>query len=187
MPRLSEEAAITALVGTETMPVTDNPGVVGGTKKITVNNFAGSAPFQSRYAATGGWVVSAAGSTFVPIISQGATTNIAKTVTKSQWHYDGDMIEWEGEFAMTAAGTAGSPVTVTLPVNALIAVNGCMGSAMVFDAAPAGTYVCIPATSAVGIMSFLPDAQAGNFWGVNPSLALASGDGIRFMVRYRWR
>ena len=33
--------------------------------------------------------------TFIPQVDQGATTNITKTITKSQWHYDGSMIEFE--------------------------------------------------------------------------------------------
>lgn len=40
MPRISEEAAITTLTGAEVLAVVDNPGVAGGTKKITTANAA---------------------------------------------------------------------------------------------------------------------------------------------------
>lgn len=49
MSRLSEYAAIAVLLGPETFPVVDNPGVAGGTKKITAADLAASAVFTSRY------------------------------------------------------------------------------------------------------------------------------------------
>lgn len=40
MPRISEEAAITTLAGTELVVVVDVPGVAGGTKKMTALDLA---------------------------------------------------------------------------------------------------------------------------------------------------
>lgn len=62
MPRLSEEAPITAIVGTEIIPVSDNPGVAGGTKKMTTLNLARQlallmpGPWTATPAFAGTWV-----------------------------------------------------------------------------------------------------------------------------------
>lgn len=126
------------------------------------------------------WVTS-----FVPQIDQGATTNIAKTVTKCQWRYDGSMVEFEFFLALTGAGTAGSAVTITLPVTALSTTNGAMGSAFVYDSSTATYYLAAASTASTTQINFLNDGPNG-LWGIFPNLALANGDQIRGLIRYRW-
>ena len=53
-----------------------------------------------------------------PQIDQGVTTNIAKTVTYSKFARYGRTIHWVFKLTLTAGGTSGQIVTVTLPVTA---------------------------------------------------------------------
>lgn len=136
---------------------------------------------DARYvAATGGWTT-----TFDPTLSQGVSTNIAHTLNRSHWHTDGDMIEWEGSFAATGTGTAGSAWTLTMPVAALSATNSSMGICYLFHGGV--SYVCVVTTTSVSTMAFLPDGVAVDAWGITPNLAVAAGDQVRFRIRYRWR
>ena len=126
--------------------------------------------------------------TFVPQVDQGATTNIAKTITKSQWRYDGSMIEYEFFVIMTGAGTAGSAVTVTLPVVVFATPNGTMGTGVIFDNSTTQRYVCTVETNAVSTVVFGVDQSgSGAGWGQIPAIALAANDQARGLVRYRWR
>lgn len=179
MGTLSSYTHVTTLAGTERVPVVVTPGVAGGNAYITASEIAAALYLLN----TGGWTT-----TFDPVLSQGASPTITHTVNKSQWHYDGDMIEWECRIDATASGTAGSAATVTLPVAALSATNNCMGSAMFFDSSTNLAYICVGQTGSTTTMNLFTDQLAsGGPWGVSPNLAVATGDQIRFLVRYRWR
>jgi hypothetical protein len=128
----------------------------------------------------GEWVTS-----FVPTVAQGVTTNIAKTTTKSQWRYDGPMVEWEFVLNITAAGTAASVVTLTLPVTALSSTNASAGSAMIIRSGPL-RYHCILESTSTTTIAFGSDSAGTAQWGSSPSIALANGDSLRGTARYRW-
>lgn len=152
------------------------------------NTLAVDAAFSSRYVPqVSTWVTS-----FVPTIWQGAgTPNIAKTVRKSQWHYDGDMIEWECDLAITGPGTAGNALSITVPITLLSGSTFLGGSAIVFDSSLSTRSVCSVAGANATNINFLNDTTATSWdytaWGVVPNVALASGDVVTFAVRYRWR
>lgn len=115
--------------------------------------------------------------TWTPQIDQGGTTNIAKTVNYASYVKIGKQVSFICRLALTAGGTAGAEVTVTLPFTAETAVNIPIGAAYVYDTS-ATPKVALGVTqlkdaSKVGIV---PDALTGNFWGVDPNLALANGD-----------
>ena len=128
----------------------------------------------------GGWVTS-----FVPQLDQGASTNIAKTVTKSQWRYDGPMIEFECRLDVTGPGTPPSPVTVSLPIPALSSANDCMGPSMIFRASTSWYYVGVCLSSSTTGVVF-GSAAANGLYGTSPNVSIVSGDQIRFLARYRW-
>lgn len=94
--RLSEYAAIATLLGPEVFPVVDNPGVVGGTKKITAANLAASAPFSSRYQSGRSSV----------ILTDAAQAIANATVTD---------ITWGTEVSDPDGWTSGGSATLTVP------------------------------------------------------------------------
>jgi hypothetical protein len=124
----------------------------------------------------GGWT------SFTPTIDQGASLNIAKTVTYSKWtRGPRRTITFNFVLTLTAGGTAGSAVTVTLPVTAASA-SAMVGHGQVFDSG-AQQYPCTIQASIATQVAFSPDG-VGNLWGITPSLALASGDILRGTVTY---
>lgn len=148
---------------------------------VDPNAVATDPAFSSRYVALSSWVT-----TFDPVISQPGP--ITHTVAKSQWHYDGDMIEWECRIDITGTGTAPNVVSSSMPIAALSATNNSMGTGVIYDASTTALHVLGIDSGTVSSLKFIGDqAVGGNNWGINPNLALGSGDQIRFLVRYRWR
>jgi hypothetical protein len=121
---------------------------------------------------------------FTPQVDQGASTNIAKTVNYSNYARYGRTIHFAFGLAMTAAGTAGSQVTITLPVTAA-STSGLAGSARVFDTSTNSYYSCTimgPSTTTIAFQ-FDTSGTAAR-WGLAPNLALASGDTIVGQITY---
>ena len=125
--------------------------------------------------------------TWTPQVDQGATTNIGKTVVLARYVQVGNITFVWCTLTMTGAGTAGSSVTVTLPVAASgYNVNDPIGSGQVADSsagansAIVGVWINSSSTVCFQIDS---TASAGR-WGLNPNIALASGDAIRFEAQY---
>jgi hypothetical protein len=134
----------------------------------------------SGYVQFGG-LTAAALNTHTPQIDQGASTNIAKTTVYSQYQRFGNLCFWSFAFAMTAAGTAGTQFTLTTPVT-MATTNTGLGSGRVLDASAPNAYIghWLPATST--LIRFYVDTAATGAWGLNPNLALASGDSIHGQV-----
>jgi len=121
---------------------------------------------------------------YTPQIDQGASTDIAKTVTYSKYARHGRMITWNFTLDLTAAGTAGAAVSITLPATAA-STQGVVGVGWVYDAAPSTlSYVCSIIGQSTSIAYFLSDGVAGSGWGAAPNLALASGDSLRGSITY---
>jgi hypothetical protein len=133
------------------------------------------------------WVPFAGPSTgwtsYTPTVAQGATPNIAKTVVRSRWCYTGfKTVTWTFDLALTASGTAGSKVTLTLPVTAASA-NGVVGAGLILDtgaAAYGGSWRGASTTT----VQFESDATGFLGWGNTPSIALASGDNLNGSITY---
>jgi len=118
-----------------------------------------------------------------PQIDQGASTNIAKTVTYSKYARYGRMIVWNFTLDLTAGGTAGTQVTVTLPTTAAAAA-GVNGSAALCDTGTSTRYVCTAFGADTSRVAFLVDQASSAAWGQSPNLAIATGDQIRGSVTY---
>ena len=52
---------------------------------------------------------------YTPTVSQGATTDIAKTVTYAKYRQAGKTVDGQVSLVVTGSGTAGFAVQVTLP------------------------------------------------------------------------
>lgn len=117
MSRLSEYAAIATLLGPETFPVVDAPGVAGGTKKITAANAA----VALAVLAPGAWTAP----TFT-----GTWVNFGGTNQVAQYRKVGDRVEIRGVIKTGTIATA----AFTLPVGFRPPANGDLTFATVSNA-----------------------------------------------------
>lgn len=123
-------------------------------------------------------------SSYTPTLSQGASTNIAKTVTTAKYIVANGVCEVWIILGPTASGTAGSDVVFTLPVaGAAIGFAG-IGSGNIFDSSAstidAGQWIMLSATT----VSLRTSESTVSSWGTTPNIAIANGDGIWAHLRY---
>lgn len=121
---------------------------------------------------------------YTPQVDQGASTNIAKTVNYSKYARYGRTIHYNFTLTMTAGGTAGSNVTVSIPVTAS-STTALTGVAVLFDSSTNTSYSCVMgASTAGGPLFFRHDTAGSGAWGQTPNLAIASGDTIYGSITY---
>ena len=121
---------------------------------------------------------------WTPQIDQGASTNIAKTVNHANYARDGRKITATFKLTLTASGTAGSAVTVTLPV-AAVSAAAIVGVGLVIDAGSRDYNATIIGTSTtqVELRSGISGTTTAG-WGLTPSIALASSDVLYGQITY---
>lgn len=119
---------------------------------------------------------------YTPTLSQGASSNIAKTVNYAKYVAAGKLIIVSVKVSATAAGTAGSAIKLTLPVTA--AATDFLGQGMYFDSGTAtyGAVAFVDTTTTVTL--YRSDAIPTNYIGADPNIAVASGDVYRFHLTY---
>lgn len=168
-------------------PVTNNlMGTVGFTAGLASSDVV--RVFLTYEAATGGNPTAsptAAWIDYTPVLAQGVTTNIAKTINSARYTQIGRMVAGEVYLTVTGTGTATSDLTVTLPVTALAASNP-VGAGFVYDASvpllSGGTVVPLTTTT---MALYLAGGNGGVAGGSAPmAAALANGDQIRFQFCY---
>lgn len=120
---------------------------------------------------------------WTPRIDQGASTNIAKTVTYSRYVRIGSLVTWTFNILMTASGTAGSALVLTLPVTAVSGAGG-GGAGMVYDFSTTTRYSAHIEFATPTTAIFVGDWSGASGWGAVPNLAIASGDVLRGTVTY---
>ena len=118
-----------------------------------------------------------------PTVSQGASTNITKTINYSKYARAGRMITWTFHLTATAAGTAGSAVTLTLPVTAT-STSAVVGSGFCIDASVQGYAGAWIGASSTTIVFETHANTAGAAFGVAPNVALASPDELFGSITY---
>jgi hypothetical protein len=129
-----------------------------------------------------GGVVAGASFTHNPQVDQGATTNISKTLSYSQYQIMGNLCWWSFGFTLLAGGTAGSAVTLTTPVTMTASGMG-VGGGRIFDNSAPLAYVGLwRAGSTTTISCFTDGANTSAAWGQNPNIAAATSDGFYGMV-----
>ena len=128
-----------------------------------------------------GTVADTAWLTFTPTLTQGAA--VAKTITSATYTRIGRSVIAEVVVAVTAAGTAGQPIKLGLPVPAR-AANAVVGSGSMYDASATFRYICEVGASSTSEVYLASNGTSTDLLGVSPSLALASGDSIRYNVSY---
>ena len=118
---------------------------------------------------------------YTPTLAQGASTNIAKTTAYAKYMVVGKvMYLWIRLFA-TAAGTAGSAITVSLPAGyTLENTDSYMGSGNYGDSGvgeyPSLVYAQTTTTLALVAVTTTSGARVG----VTPAITVANNDSVAF-------
>lgn len=146
---------------------------------ITNDNIAATAAIALTKLASTGWT------THTPTIAQGASSDITKTTTYSKYQQIGKTVFWNFRLAITGAGSAGSAVTVTLPVTAA-QTSQPIGIGDFYDASGPNSYVCRLVVNLSTNMVFSPadTAVANRNVGTDPNVAMANGDYLQGSVVY---
>lgn len=121
---------------------------------------------------------------YTPQIDQGASTDIAKTVDYAKYQQIGKTVVANVAVSLTAAGTAGSDVTMSLPVGPASNTYLHIGSAHIYDSSTGTFYSASALLLPSDLIAFGGDWSGAAGWGTTPNIALASGDVIRFSVIY---
>lgn len=147
----------------------------------------GSPPSRYEYNGTT-WVRTDLGQkTYTPQVDQGASTNISKSIVLNRYMVVGGICHVWVSVSMSGAGTAGSPVTVTLPVaeNGFAAFDPIGVGQITDSSAGTNSAVCEAWLGSSSTVYFQQsDTSSAGRWGQFPNIALASGDAIRFAVAY---
>lgn len=135
------------------------------------------------YDGTGWIIMSEPWQSYTPTLSQGASTNIAKTTTISEYMRRGGNCLWRFRITATASGTAGSSLTLTVPITGLEA-NVVGGVGFIFDLSITTRYVASLELGSTTTMIFGNDGVA-SWWGGTPNVAVANGDFMSGSIEYR--
>lgn len=129
------------------------------------------------------WTIDAAYAAYDVTISQGG----ARTTSSEEARYVqvGKKVHCFGRAVISAAGSAGSSLTISLPV-AAAGLDRVAGSGMFYDASADDMYALVARVSSTTttIDFFTTTTVGGNAFGNQPSLAVASGDSIQWSVTY---
>jgi hypothetical protein len=129
---------------------------------------------------------------YTPTLSQGASTNIAKTLSYSRYARIDRTVIWACRMQATASGSGGSAIEVSLPVNPdwqdanILGV----GTAYINDASAgqfmAGVVIVGPGAASANVIRFIKTDTTAitNYVGIDPAQTIASGDMFGFTVMY---
>lgn len=141
---------------------------------------------EKEWDGTGWTIMSEPTQTWTPTLAQGATSNIAKTVTRARYKRSDGWIQGSVQLTPTGAGTSGSIVSVSAP----IAGNG-VGAALLATGAgwyqDSGTaqYSVIVHLMTGSLFQFVrADTNSTNFFGSDPTMAIAAADILTFFFSY---
>ena len=120
--------------------------------------------------------------TYTPILAQGASTNIAKTVVQASYLLQGNLLSCSIRLTPTAGGSAGSPITVSIP-SVGISLNDAyyLTGAGVYN--DGGTrYPCVPYAESGAIGMRRSDTGVSGSIGNTPNFAVASSGDELFIA-----
>lgn len=123
---------------------------------------------------TGAWT------NYTPTLAQGATNNIAKTVTYARYTKIGRAVTVQVYLDITGVGTAATAITASLPVPASASYPGLTplgGWAFVYDASASQFYMALPYIGSTTVAAFMPlYTQVGLGWqNLGPGGGVAGG------------
>jgi len=122
---------------------------------------------------------------YAPVLAQGASTNIAKTTSLAIFTVKGGFLEGMVRLDATAAGTAGSIITVSAPLTATNTSSDIVGVGSYYKITGqyAGSIFLLSTTTFY--LEAGADTTPGGAVGVAPALTVALGDAFQLSFRYR--
>ena len=165
---------ITGVTSINTSVTDTELGYLDGVTSALQTQLAGKADTTGN----GAWT------SYTPQVDQGATTNIAKSIGYAKYILLGKLCICNVHMTLSASGTAGSLVTVTLPFTSAVGSPVRIGMGHVYDNSTNTRYVGAAELNSLTQVNFVGSWSAGNGWGVNPNLAVASSDQIAFSVSF---
>jgi hypothetical protein len=126
---------------------------------------------------------SAAWTSYTPTLAQGVSTNISKTVNYAKYVRVGKVVWLAVKVSITGAGSAGSSITVSLPVSSAASAV-IFGSGMFYDASSNLTYAGGGFVNTGTTVAIYAHGAAGNVVGVSPNIATANGDEFFVSLTY---
>ena len=126
---------------------------------------------------------SSAVQSWTPAITQSGAVTV--TVNEALYVRQGAFVDAWANLSVTGTGTANNNVTTSLPVTSTMTVNHVIGNGFIFDSSAADTFAVsatLQGTTQAGFQTV--DTTAAGSWGIAPNVGLASGDTIRFRLRY---
>ena len=127
--------------------------------------------------------IGGAWTSYTPTLAQGASTNIAKTVIYAKYLSIGKLIIAQVYLQATAGGTAGSAITVSLPVVAA-SFGFVVGSGFFYDASVTGYPAVVYLNSTTNLSVVRADAAGVGEIGSDTNIAVASSDILRVSAMY---
>ncbi len=124
--------------------------------------------------------IGAAWETYTPTLTQGVA--VSKTTVVARYCQFQKTVIVNIMMNPTSTGTSGSALTVGLPIAARANNNQIVGNGFIYDNSPQFNYNVSAYLSSTTTFNAL--YQGGSPWGTNPSLAIANGDQIQFMITY---
>jgi len=125
---------------------------------------------------------------YVPILSQGASTDIAKTVTFAKYNLVGRVVTTKVVLMATGTGTAGSNILITLPIAGVRGRDFAIIGTGLYDDISSNTYCCVAIYTTENTKVQLVSASVttrGAGVGSNPSLAVDIDDRFELVASYQ--
>lgn len=124
--------------------------------------------------------------TYTPTLVQGASSNIAKTLTYCRYRKLGRVVKVWILLTVTGSGSASAAVTLSLPFTAAQAGNIDVGVGHIFDASASGSYPGRAVLNTTTTVALQPtNVTTGNYLGVTQfTAALANTDSIDLSFEY---
>ena len=117
---------------------------------------------------------------YTPTLTQSVT--VSKTTVLARYKKIGKTVHVVIMLNPTSSGTVGNGLSVGLPIAARVNNNQIVGSGFIYDNSPQFTYNVSAYLSSTTTFAAL--YQGGSPWGGSPSLAIANGDQIQFIITY---
>lgn len=125
-----------------------------------------------------------AAQTWSPALTQ--SVSVTATINDAVYYRSGVFVDAWANLGVTSAGTAGTALSVTLPVTlSSWTANPVIGEGFIFDTSGTDAFAVTVVASGTTSATFVTtSATAAASFGVAPNLAIESGDTVRFRLRY---
>jgi hypothetical protein len=124
----------------------------------------------------------AAWQTFSPVVSQGVSTNISKTVDYSSYSRSANTCSWNCLLSLTGTGTTANSITLSLPIAAAVPQYAVIGTALIKRSSTQYVLAAVISDSESTKVAF--QSNAAGLAGVDPVFALAPDDVISISATY---